>query len=294
MPVFDHARRLIARFAPSGYLWDGAPAAEPVSPAPASPASPTPAPATPAAPATPSAAAPAVVDRSTWIPPDKFRAAEAAINRTARELEQARNDIKERDRRIQEALSGGRTKSKEEADADQIAEAFYALPQFAHLRGLTADKLAIIDRLVEQGESVQAAATQVWDQHTDKFLSSLESRIAEEYGVEKLTPGQSKKVRAAFGAFMPSATDAEAMDAFRKRYERADPTLIDEFAKDYIDDLVQPIRRSATVPLGERPRVPRGGGSTPVTSQTPKPDLSKLSIQEMLEHGEKEAERVGR
>src|SRR6266404_8714098 len=75
-------------------------------------------------------------DRSNWIKPDKHRAAETAVIRTARELETARAELAAERRRVA-ALAGVQTQSPEDAEAAKIADAFFALPQFAHLKDIT-------------------------------------------------------------------------------------------------------------------------------------------------------------
>jgi len=106
-----------------------------------------------------------------------------------------------------------------------LAAAFYAQPQFAHLKYVTPE-------LVQQ---MAAARDRVWDRHTDRFLARLDAAFAQAIGVATLTPDQSQTLRAAFGASVPDQrTDPEAYAAFDKRYASNDDTLIDEFLKDYI------------------------------------------------------------
>ncbi len=288
--MFDHVRRaLISR--PVGYLWaDPPPPADPNAPPPADPNAP---------PADPNAPPPAdktysfKEDRSNWVAPDKLRAAETLTNRTAKELETLRIQITERDKRIA-ALAGIAPVDPDAAEADKIAQAFFALPQFAHLKGVTPELLDQVKALVADGASITAARDHVWNQHTDKFLGDLDAAFADEIGADTLTPGQQRKLHAAFDAMVPSPQDAEKFATFKKQFEQADPTLIAEFVQEYKADIIEPARRLATVPITQRRPVPRSGSAHPVVTQVPKPDYSKMSITEMLEDAEKRSVEAGR
>jgi hypothetical protein len=232
-------------------------------------------------------------DRTHWVDPDRFRKAEGLVNRTTKELEGARALIAEQNRRIA-ALAGVQTPSADEVETQRIADAFFALPQFAHLKHLTPELLEQVRTLASESTSIQAARDHVWNSHTDRFLARLDERFADEIGVESLTPGQQRKLRAAFGALIPDErTDPEAHAAFTKRFEAGDEKLIDDFVAEFRADMLEPARRQATVTTTRRP-VPRSGPAAPVVSQRVKPDYSQMTVSQMLEHAEKEAEAVGR
>ena len=284
--MFD---RSYSRFttSPVGYLWADPPA-DPNAP-PADPNAPPVDPNAPPAEKTYSFKE----DRTNWVAPDKHKAAETAVNRTARELESLKSQLSERDKRIA-ALAGITPPDPDAAEADKIAQAFFALPQFAHLKGVTPELLDQVKALVADGASITAARDHVWNQHTDKFLSDLDAEFAAEIGVDTLTPGQQRKLHAAFDAMVPSPQDAEAYATFKKRFEQADPKLIAEFVQEYKSDIIEPARRLATVPVMQRRAVPRSGAGNPVVTQVPKPDYSKMSVAEMLDAAEKTALEVGR
>jgi len=232
-------------------------------------------------------------DRSTWVDPDRYKKAETAVNRTAVELERARQQIADQQRRIA-ALAGVTPPNPEQDEAQKIAEAFYALPQFAHLRHVTPEFIQAAMALVRDGASITAARDHVWDAHTDRFLDHLDSRFASEIGVDALTPGQQRKLRAAFGALVPDEkADPQGHAAFAKRYEANDETLIEDFVKEYVADMLEPARRQAMIPTLRRP-VPRSGPGAPVVTQKPKADYTSMTVPQMLEAAEKEAEAVGR
>jgi len=233
-------------------------------------------------------------DRTNWVDPEKHKKAELLVNRTAQELERLKSEIATRDKRIQ-ALAGVTPPDPDAAEAEKIAAAFFALPQFAHLKGITPQLVTQVQALIANGESITAARDHVWNQHTDKFLGDLDAEFAAEIGTDKLTPGQQRKLHAAFDAMVPDErADPEAFATFKKRFEQLDPTLIADFVKEYVSDMLEPARRQATVPITQRPRVPRSGGAQPVVAQVPKPDYSKMSVPEMLDAAEKLAEASGR
>lgn len=233
-------------------------------------------------------------DRANWVDPEKFKKSETLVNRTARELENARGVIAEQNRRIA-ALAGVTPPNPDDAEAQKIADAFFALPQFAHLRGITPELIQQMQALISDGASLTEASNHVWNQHTDRYLARLDEHFASELGVDTLSAGQQRKLHAAFGALIPDErAEPEAYASFRKRYEAGDETLITDFVKEYVTDMLEPARRQATVMPPRRP-VPRSGATAPVVTQTRKPDYAQMkTVGEMLEAAEKEAEAVGR
>jgi hypothetical protein len=301
-------KRYLSRYilsSPDGLLWypdgDGSTAA--ATPPPAS-ATPPPA-ATPPPSNTPPPAAAAGTpppskfsydeDRSNWVKPDVHKKAEGLINRTSAELAKLKADIAERDRRIAALAGITPPPSAEETEAEKVAAAFYSLPQFAHLKGITPELLKSIEQLVHQGSTLTEARDHLYNQQADRFLDSMDQAFADELGAQTLTPGQQRKLRAAFGAWVPDKqADPEGHAAFTKRYNSGDPSLISEFVKEYAADMLEPARRQATVPIAQRRAVPRSGPAAAVVTQKQKPDYSKMSVTEMLESAEKDAEAIGR
>jgi hypothetical protein len=233
-------------------------------------------------------------DRSKWVPPDQLKKSEQLINRTAAELNTLRAQLADRDKRIA-ALAGVTVPSADDLEAEKVANAFYSLPQFRHLKGITPEFLEQVKRFVDQGASLSEARDHVYNQQADRFLVALDAAFAAEIGTPTLTAGQTKKLRAAFGASMPDAqADPEAFATFKRRYDSGDESLISEFVTEYVADMLEPARRQATVPLAQRRPVPRGGPSAAVVQNQQKPDYSKMTVAEMLESGEKQAEALGR
>jgi len=286
---------------PDGLLFDD-PAASGATPPPAGatpPAAATPPPAggTPPPAATPPPSFSYPEDRSNWVKPELHKRAESLINRTASENEALKRDLADRDRRIA-ALAGVTPPSPEQAESERIAAAFFALPQFAHLRGVTPEFIQNVNQMLSQGASFAEARDHQYEAQADQFLYGLDAAFAAEIGTDKLTPGQQRAVRAAFSAYIPDQRQhPEEFAAFDRRYNN--PTehqaLIKEFMTQYAAEMLEPARRQATIPIAQRRPVPRGGPSAAVTTQANKPDYSKMgSVREMLDAAEKEAEALGR
>ena len=174
-----------------------------------------------------------------------------------------------------------------EADEkEKIAEAFYALPQFAHLRGLTPDTMQRLMALAERGEDYEAATKHQWDGLARRTLRTVVDKVQDVLGLDTVDADLAEEIEDSF-----KRTARRDPEAFRTRYEAEDPTLVDEFVKRYTEKFIDPIRRSATASL-TRPaqaRVPRGGPSQPVTVQKPKRDYSKLSHADAAQAAEDDA-----
>jgi hypothetical protein len=136
------------------------------------------------------------------VRPDIFKNAERLNNKTAAEVENLRREILARDRRIA-ALAGVNPPDPDQAEAERVANAFYSLPQFAHLRNVTPELLDRLGKLAHESSSLTEARDHVYNQQADRFLTSMDRAFAEEIGAESLTPGQQRKLRAAFGAWVP-------------------------------------------------------------------------------------------
>lgn len=254
---------------PRGILWDGAAAAvaDPAAaaattPAPAQqPAGQQPAGGAPAAAAsttTPSGADPAgprQEDRSRWIPPHRLVEETRKREGIETQLAEARRQVA--------ALTGAATPTPEAAEAERVKDAFFQMfPQYRKLTPEAIDRLLALEGT--SGE-LSEASKHHWGSLANRTLRSVETSFLDVLGADKLTPRQSENVRAAFGAF---ATRKGA--EFGPRYEAEDAALIEEFIKEYSEDMFEPVRRQATsgVVAARRP-VPRGGPSAPLTTAPP-------------------------
>jgi hypothetical protein len=177
-------------------------------------------------------------DRSKWIPPyrlsEESTKAQRQFEKKVAELEAG---LQERDRKIQ-ALAGVTPASPEEAQADEIREAIFQLvPALRKFDDATVDKLL---GLVNSAESLSETTNHYWTQHGANALSKLETAVASELGGGDLNERQRKALHRAYVA------EAEENPEFLKRHEAGDPKLIEEFAKQWAEDWVEPARRKVT------------------------------------------------
>jgi hypothetical protein len=252
-------------------------------------ADPTPTP-SPEPDATPSTAPPSFSypeRRDDWVPPDKYRAAEAATNRLATEYTRLQTELAQERQRLA-ALVGATPKTPDQEDQDRYAEAFFALPRFAHLRGLTPELMDRLTALAERAGEYDAATTYQWDRLRDRTLHQVTQRVQDLLGLETMNPEMAEDIHDMFRRWARVQPD---LDGFRRRYEAEDPTLIDEFLQRYTEHHLTPIRRSAAASL-TRPaqaRVPRSGPSQPVVTQKPKRDYAKMTHDEARQAAEDDA-----
>ena len=226
-------------------------------------------------------------DRSNWLPPDRYRAAEAATNKAAREALQWRTQYEDANRRIA-ALAGVTPKAPEAEEQEKIARAFYALPQFAHLRGLTPQVMERLMAMTERGDEYEQGIRYQWDRLRDRTFKTVVEHIQDTLGLDTIDPDMAEDIHGMFRQWARSQPDQET---FRLRYEAEDPKLMTEFLDRYKAKHIDPIRRSAAASLARpaQARVPRGGPSQPVVTQKPKRDYSKMTNDDARQAAEDDA-----
>lgn len=167
--------------------------------------------------------------------------------------------LNERDRQIQ-ALTGSRTPTKAEADDEAIRE---RLAQLSPASRLTEEQIADLLELRDQRQEMAATVDQHWLRHSRGMLDSLVKEVSAEFG--DLTDRQKKKMFAAY------VQNAESDPEFHRRHDAGDPALVTQFAKEWIEDFVEPVRRKQTANEVSRLRnVPNGRDrSTPMNGEKP-------------------------
>lgn len=227
-------------------------------------------------------------DRSSWVSPDKHRAAERVANGAVTRAQQLEAQIAERDRKIA-ALAGVTQPDPDEAELGKVREGFAKLyPNLARMAELDPQKL---ERILAQGDQAEHVVRHHWDAHRDATLTDLKSRVATAMNLSDLSKTAAAKVVAAFKSSIPDPNDdPDGYARWSHRYEQKDPTLLDEFVQEFVGDFITPAQRTGLV----RPRiaVPSGGNSRPVAmNQNPKPEFSKMkSVPEMLAAAEEAAD----
>jgi hypothetical protein len=225
-------------------------------------------------------------DRSDWIPRTRLNEESGKRTKLESDLAQARTQAEMNEKKLRIAM-GLEVVKPEDQEAAEIREAlFKAHPKLKLLERLDEDT---IDRILGAADSATSATQAQWNRHRDGMLSTLKEDAAELLGVEKLSDAQAKRLDRAFREeareqAQARARAAEAQDStydfandFVMRYERGDKTLLQEFAKSYIEDWGIPARRQANTSAFDRQNrpVPRGGRSrTTLTTGVPKIDYN--------------------
>lgn len=209
-------------------------------------------------------------DRSNWVPSHRV----SEISEKARKADEARVAAEaratERERQLH-IMTGGKPVDPEEAELEQIRARVVQL--FPVLGKLTEEQLDKVLGLAEQQDSVQDSNVKIWRNHANTMLNGVYGEIEKGLGGGELSDRQRQKVYLAYRE--RAANDQD----FLTRHEDGDQKLIQEFAKEWLDDFVEPARRMATQSQIERGRrVPSGSRTGPTTTQKPKLDLTNDDV----------------
>ena len=159
---------------------------------------------------------------------------EGRFTATQAELDQER-------RRVQ-ALAGVNPQSATEQEDEAIRARLEQLgiPRFSK------EDMEAFRAMQAQASQMAETNSMVWADKARTTVQAVESSVAKELGGTALSASQSKAVRAAF------IQAAEESPEFLKRYEQGDKTLVEEFAKRWVEDWIEPARRHATQQSVER------------------------------------------
>lgn len=262
--------------APAGTAPSTTPSSAPAGTLPAS-ASPAPAGNQPPAGTAPAAGQPAAKqfayteDRSDWVPRHR-------LNQVTTRTQQLQQQLEESQRRIQ-ALAGVAPVDPNAQEAEEVRTAFKSM--FPHLAKLDDQRIDRLLKLADQSDQLETTANHHWQQHTQRMVGALETEIAEQLGVDELTPRQRQRLGEAYANalnrdYVTAQREGRQSDLLR-RHEAGDQTLIAEFAKEWVEDFVEPVRRRATAAQVQRVgvRVPSGRSSQNVSTITkPKIDFT--------------------
>ncbi len=158
------------------------------------------------------------------------------------------------ERRRVAALTGITPPDPKQADTELVrAKILELMPELADLGSIAEMRAAL------EEQQVQGFAT-----HSKQMIAKIHEGIAAEYG--DLTDRQKRRINAAYLYENQSNPD------FHARHNQGDPTLVAEFVKEMIEDLVDPIKRKATTAEAARFRPVPGGRdrSTPLKGEKPK------------------------
>lgn len=223
-------------------------------------------------------------DRSDWIPRQRLN--EQGQKLTAAETravkaEQERDSERARVR----ALAGVDPQDPAAAQTEEIRTAIQAMfPQLKALESLTPEQL---QEVMDAAQSARTTARATWERHSAGMLANLHEDVADQLGVEKLTPTQGARLEAAYREDALASVQARQAalqrgerrsletlptdQDFLARHERGDKALIAEFAKAYLEDWFTPAKRQVSagaVQRNSRP-VPRGERTRQAVTQGP-------------------------
>jgi FtsZ-binding cell division protein ZapB len=226
-----------------------------------------------------------------WEAEKKAFIADLQKERKARQaLETQSNTYKtqyETEQRRVRALSGVDPLDPAAAEAAEVRNRFKQVvsrEQLLEMAGLTEDDIASIKANRESSTALQQTTEHYWQSHGRTMLGSLEKEVAQEFGGEKLTPSQSKVLRA---AYVQAAQDDPE---FLQRHEQGDTTLITEFAKTFAEDWIKPAqRRAQAVEIGRRQPLPSGKDRTVTAPGGKKIDVNDpKAVEDLLVAGFRE------
>ncbi len=127
-----------------------------------------------------------------------------------------------------------------------------------------------LTRVPQFGEEINRR----WEQHAEQTLSGIQSDLAKDYGVDKLSPRQERMIGLSFMDWL----EEDRTGARADRYARGDGGLKGEFLTEFRGGFVDPFRRTqdaAALAAGNRnrnlPPAPQGSGvAPPGAPQAPK------------------------
>ena len=262
----------------TGGAADGAGAPNAGAGAPAGAGTPAAASGTAGTPGTPASGTPGQADTRTsatsgngfdpkdFIPRHRFN----EISTRARTLEA---QLEETNRKVA-ALMGVTPPDANTAKAEQVKDAFFALPGMARLRKFLDLPDEKFNALLEAPDAVagtREAELRSWQRHGDQQIEHIASGVADALGVETLDAQSKTEMRVLFSDWLKRKASAEIEERGQSqslaRYENGDAKLLDEFVGDYTKRWVDPARRTSAARTVNRTRpVPSSAGRSQVSS----------------------------
>jgi hypothetical protein len=166
----------------------------------------------------------------------------------------ARNAEYEREQKRVRALAGLEEQDPEAAKDEAIrARLIKVIPGLAKLTDEKIDKLIAN---LDKADEVEQTANHYWEQHSTQMIGRAQEAVSDLIGGGKLTERQQGRVARAYAQFV--AEDNTEVRA--QRHSRGDAKLLEEFAKEFVEDWVKPGQRQALrQETGRQRPVPNGG-----------------------------------
>jgi hypothetical protein len=173
--------------------------------------------------------------------------------------------LAERDRQIQ-ALTGAKSPSPQDAEVDEIRGLFARVyPGLAKLDDQQVERLL---KLADNASGLEETTSHYWRDHGERMLTAVEEAVANEFG-GKLSQRQQQALNSAY------VYAIENNQELAERHLASDKTLADEFAKNWVEDWLEPARRKVTATeIDRQRRVPSGRDRSMVSTGAKKIDFT--------------------
>lgn len=199
-------------------------------------------------------------DRSTWIPPHRLKEETSKRQQAEQRAQQFEQELAAERRRVQ-ALAGVTESTPAQREVEEIRQQFARL--FPELATLTKEDIEAFRALRTSSDQLQETAKHYWKTHGQSMLNVLAEDVAKELGGEL----NERQQRALFSAYVQAVSNDETV---RERHEQGDITLVNEFAKNWIEDWFEPARRKVTATALDRTRRVPSGKDRALIAGTPK------------------------
>lgn len=215
------------------------------------------------------------------VPYTRFREVNTGYQTEKQRADQLAAQLDQATRQIR-ALAGVRDVPPEELQIGEVRDALGRV-----IPGI--DKLSpeMIERLIkiaESGDQIEETNRTIWKNHGAKMIRSAQDAVADSLRVEKLTERQQKQIGREYTMFIQENSWMDENDRPQGailRHEAGDDALIEEFAKQFVEDWQEPIRKSVVTNEVRRP-VPSGRGRSVIIGK-PKPKINYANDKEFGE-----------
>lgn len=200
-------------------------------------------------------------DRSKWIPPHRFNEVNTKYQTEAQRAAALEAQLQQATQRIQ-ALAGIQQRAPEELEMEEVRNALFKVhPALAKLSDEMVEKLV---RIAENGDQLEETNKTIWRNHGMKMIRNAQDTIADRLNVESLTERQKQRIGREYVMYIEDLAKSGDTEIMR-RHEAGDEKLIEEFAKAFLEDWQESIRKSVvTEATGPRRPIPSGRGRSVV------------------------------
>jgi hypothetical protein len=235
-------------------------------------------------------------DRSTWIPPHRFREVSTKQSELQKEAERLKREVEDRDTKIKAFLGGGTDPKTQKVE--QTKEAFFELfPRMKKFFDMKDEEFEQLFEAPKHLSRVSESEQRESARHGRQVMSTINTSLAETLGQEKLSDDQAADVQTAFASWFERTVKKEVADTGNsptlEAYEAGDPALLQGFVEKYTERWLKPAGRVSTLNTSQRVRqVPNSGGRTQVTTSVKRPDAFK-TLDERIDYAAEVAKERG-